>query len=74
LKQVERRLRQWGVKPSDELMKQAFAKWDSDKSGRLEFDEFYEVVMPGNCKCDLYTQSAPKISLAHIICVHSFRP
>jgi hypothetical protein len=33
------RLQQWGIRPNEKVTKEAFAKWDVDGSGAIDFDE-----------------------------------
>jgi Ca2+-binding EF-hand superfamily protein len=48
LPQMRTRLQQWGIRPNEKVMKEAFAKWDVDGSGAIDFDEFFMIVMPGD--------------------------
>jgi Ca2+-binding EF-hand superfamily protein len=46
MNQLRTRLQQWGIRPTDELMEEAFKKWDLDNSGLIDFDEFFMIIMP----------------------------
>jgi hypothetical protein len=35
----------WGVRPSDSLLDKAFAKWDVDRSGAIDLNEFMALVL-----------------------------
>ena len=39
LPQMRTRLQQWGIRPNEKVTKEAFAKWDVDGSGAIDFDE-----------------------------------
>jgi Ca2+-binding EF-hand superfamily protein len=48
IEQVHRRLQQWSIRPTDKVLKECFAKWDQDNSGLVDFDEFFNIVMPND--------------------------
>jgi Ca2+-binding EF-hand superfamily protein len=45
LEQMRVRCQQWGIRPSEGLLRQAFRKWDEDGSGLIDFDEFCDIII-----------------------------
>jgi hypothetical protein len=42
---LKKQFRKWGIRPSDQLMRAAFRKWDANGNGSLSLDEFLVLVL-----------------------------